>query len=592
MKLPMAVSSATWDLLERLRPDLDLVIDVFDASLTAVLPVSPDPSASALRSLVADGGSADAREHLEAAVRAGRHSLISADGLRIGFYPLRFHRDVVGVLAAAGVDRERATDDESPPARELDRRLDRLGWSLRGSLEADMVVWERIDRADHRARWAESLLPFIDFLQACDDESAVFTAIVQAAGVWGDLDAQVFTRTLQPRYTLEAQLPMRGRDDAPATFDAAFVDACPFGRQAPIRISSIAELEQLGWRSGVSEVTLYPVALGDHPAAWVLAIMGAVDERFDQVFRTLTRTMGARLEAFVSRRVRVLRENLAARMQARDAPVASVAAQMLGDFVSALPISHARLLASPGDDVTRHTLAAVGGTLFGALPTHLPPQESLLQPDRLILPLQVGLSSPAVLDLGASLGASFGIGDTAVAEAGATVLEMWLAGAVRGLSTGSTGLFGSRVTGEFERRISEELDRAHRFNLRTGLIVIDARDKASRRRALGEAPMVEAVRGQLRASDILGQLDDGRLAALLVHTDVQGLDAVAVRMERRLAALSTEAQVPLAVLGTAAFPSAGETAQHLLRAAEADLARRGDALSGRPSRLEATGTTA
>jgi hypothetical protein len=77
------------------------------------------------------------------------------------------------------------------------------------------------------------------------------------------------------------------------------------------------------------------------------------------------------------------------------------------------------------------------------------------------------------------------------------------------------------------------------------------------------------------------------LAALLVHTDGPGVDAVASRMERRLSTLSTEALMPAALLGAAAFPSAGETAQHLLRAAEQDLARRGEAAGLRLSGVDA-----
>jgi len=567
----MAVSSATWDLLERLRPDLDLAIDVFDASLNGLLPSSSDSPIPNLRTLITDEGTPLAREHLQAAARAGRHAIVSAGGLRIGFFPVRYSREVVGVLAVSALDRP-SEGDASGLDHDLDRRIDRLGWTLRATLEADMVVWEKLDRSDQRARWAESVLRFIDYLNACDDEAAVFTAIVQAAAVWADLDAQIFSRTLGEQYVLDASLPIRGRDEAPARFDAAFIDTRPL----PAQLTSIAELEQLGWRSGVSEVTLYPIALGEHPAAWLLAVVGAIDERFDQVFRTLTRTVSQRLESNVARRVRVLREDLARHMQAvDDRAVATVGGEMLSSFVGALPLSHARLLAAPRAGEAPHTLAAVGGDLFGALPGPLPSGGSLFQPDRLVIPLRIGV--PAALDLGAALGETFSLPDTAVAEAAATVIEMWMAGATRALATANTSLFAARVGGDFERRIGEEIERARRFNLRTGLIVIDVNDREAGRGALGEPPVMDAVRGQLRASDILGHLEDGRLAALLVHTDAQGLDAVATRMERRLTNLATEAVVPPAVLGAAAFPSAGETAQHLLRAAEQDLARRGEA---------------
>jgi hypothetical protein len=49
MKLATLISSGTWELLERLRPHLDVTIDLFDATLSP-LPAAPTASAHGHRS--------------------------------------------------------------------------------------------------------------------------------------------------------------------------------------------------------------------------------------------------------------------------------------------------------------------------------------------------------------------------------------------------------------------------------------------------------------------------------------------------------------------------------------------------------------
>jgi hypothetical protein len=547
-------------------PRSDLAIDVFDASLIGLLPASADSTSVTLRGLVADGGSPTIREHLTAAARSGRHAIISTDGLRVGFFPVRFHRDVVGVLTTAAPDPGIAVPEPPSHAGDLDRRLDRLGWALRATLESDMVVWEKLDRSDQRARWAESLLRFIDYLDGCDDEAAVFTAVVQARPC--------------------GAISMRRSSRAPCSTNAPSTRRCPSAgatRRRDVRCG----VHRHAARSPAPDVDCRTRAArlarrrerGDAlpglpwraSGGLVLAVVGTVDDRFDQVFRIDAHGRGTP-RSFVGRRVRVLREDLVAHMQLPTPP-----SRPSQRSCSATSWARSRCRARACGCHPRRRGAADpgrGGPARGRGPAGaLPDTEPLLQPGRLLLPLQVGLAAPGLLVLESGVGETFSLGDTAVAEAGATALEVWLAGAVRGLASATSGQGVTRASGEFERRIAEEIERARRFNLRTGLIVIDASDGEAQRRCLSQAPVVEAVRGQLRASDILGQLVDGRLAALLVHTDAQGVDAVATRMERKLTSLTGDAAIPLAVLGAAAFPSAGETAQHLLRAAEHDLAR-------------------
>jgi hypothetical protein len=108
-----------------------------------------------------------------------------------------------------------------------------------------------------------------------------------------------------------------------------------------------------------------------------------------------------------------------------------------------------------------------------------------------------------------------------------------------------------------------------------GVLVIDTAASSRHRHALALAPVIDAVREHLRASDVLGRLKDGELAALLVHTGSRGLEVVAARLARRLARLAQDQRGPAPILGRAAYPGAGETVQALVEAARTDWERRG-----------------
>ena len=84
-----------------------------------------------------------------------------------------------------------------------------------------------------------------------------------------------------------------------------------------------------------------------------------------------------------------------------------------------------------------------------------------------------------------------------------------------------------------------------------------------------------AVRGELRASDVLGRLSGGELAALLVQTEPDGIEVVARRLRARLEELQSGERVPETILGRAAYPSAGETVEALVDAARRDQEKRG-----------------
>jgi hypothetical protein len=119
----------------------------------------------------------------------------------------------------------------------------------------------------------------------------------------------------------------------------------------------------------------------------------------------------------------------------------------------------------------------------------------------------------------------------------------------------------------FERRIQDEVERAKRFNLGLSLIVIDAEQRNVERGASIPELLVDAVRPELRASDLLGQVRGGALAVLLVHTGVEGAESVSSRLRQRLRAFVSSTQLAAIRLGQAVFSADCQTGDALIQQA-------------------------
>ena len=77
----------------------------------------------------------------------------------------------------------------------------------------------------------------------------------------------------------------------------------------------------------------------------------------------------------------------------------------------------------------------------------------------------------------------------------------------------------------------------------------------------------EALRRELRGSDVTGAMGGTRVAALLTHTDALGLDNVVRRVRQRLADTAERLNVSGLRLGQAAFSPEVRTADALLEMA-------------------------
>lgn len=428
MKLPMVVSPATWDLIERLRSELDVGIDVLDRTLAPLLPEGSHPHAEWLRTLPADRSPGGARERLAAAVRSGRHAVFSHEGFRVGLFPIRYHRDVSGVFVAAVPlpATPTATGSEPVPREEADRRVERIGWTLRATLESDIAIWEKLDRAQHTARWSDGVLRFIAYLHSCESDRDLCAAFVQAAAVWGDFEARAYRRVLGGAFVAEPCPDCGG----PEIFEATLID----GRTGPVSLTSLAELEEVGWRTAAHEMTLLPVVSAIHEPAWLLAIAGRPAEPLLAAFETITRTIAVRLDQLLLSRCDAACQQLATRLAGAPVGAAATAAALLLELSALLPAGQIRLVLGGDDRTTPRVLAAVGATLFRGNGATDPVTSPCRTPERLVLPLGAGSLPPAWLDVAAAVGGRFSVDDAALAERVGRWLEAWLAGAWRALA--------------------------------------------------------------------------------------------------------------------------------------------------------------
>jgi len=76
--------------------------------------------------------------------------------------------------------------------------------------------------------------------------------------------------------------------------------------------------------------------------------------------------------------------------------------------------------------------------------------------------------------------------------------------------------------------------------------------------------MQDAVRQELRGSDVLGTMNEHRVAAILTHTDSSGSDKVVGRLRQRLGEAASRLNLAGVRVGHAAFSPECQTADALL----------------------------
>jgi hypothetical protein len=532
------VSPALSQLLERARARFGLDVEVLDAGLKCVYP----EGGSELDRMIQDSPSI--RRALLDALAGARPERLHRDGVSYQFYPLRHspkRRLAAGLLAI------RQSGSGGSPA------VDAEPWSeiARAVVETDLAASETLGAERQRSRRLSGAFRFVEFITEIADEPALSRALVQAAAVWYDVDARIYRRDLSDAFVLDTWLPGVRPDSASDRLSHDVIGEAVDLR----RLSSAAALSDLG---AGQDVLLVPISGGGR-VDWALALIGSVPADAEVVLRLISRVAGMQYAGLVERRVQVARQQFDGQLSDTTRVPELVAVRVVHLLAEALEASSGSLtLRRQG--LTRR-IAAVGSISDEAMA--IVPAAGLRSPDRIVCTLTLGGEDAAVLDLRAGSGRLFSSDDAVMAEACARALRTWLAGALTSFDA-TAAILDVNAAGvpPFLTRIQEELERARRFDLRLSLILIDVHAPSQ-----AMAQLQDALRRELRGSDVTGAMGGTQVAALLTHTGALGLDNVVRRVRQRLADTAERLNVSGLKLGQAAFSPEVRTADALLELA-------------------------
>jgi len=401
-------------------------------------------------------------------------------------------------------------------------------------------------------------------------ERELIDAVVQAAAIWYDLDARAYKRDLHGRFVLETWLPGADLTSAPRDFSAFSVVTGP----EVIRISSIAEQEQLGWQGLPGDLVMLPIPAGSQAQPrWVVVISDWRDSHVDPCLLMLCQILGAFLEQLAVKQVKKAQQRLLHLLVQSDESLAQAATAVLNELVDVVGAAQARLVVRAAGEAQPRTVASVGGDWAETpLPT-LEPGQSVVSAKRIAVALAMGQEVVAIVDMCPPTDTEFTDTHGMLGEAGAMVLGVWLAGTLKGVADGGQARMQA-PTADFEVQIAEEVRLAARLNHSAGLLVIDmAQSAAEGVPRIGPSIIPEDVSRQIRSSDFAGRLEGGDLGVLLISADAQGLALAATRIRQRLDEAARRAGFPSVTLGLAAFSPGAQSVATVVARARANAVR-------------------
>ena len=528
------VSPTLSQLLERARVRFGVEVEILDARLKNLYPEGGTDLSRMIH------GSSAVRSALFDALAAGRPHRLDGSGLHYRIYPLgrsSKRRQPAGLLAVRGSQSE------------VGHTLDAEPWSdlARAIVEADLAASDTLSEERLRTRRLRGAFSFLEFVIAAADEGALATALVQAAAVWYDVDARVYRRNLAGELALHTWLPGVQPDAEPRNLNAHLL-----GSEAAL--ARIETWGGLGDDGSGHEAVLVPLSATAR-ADWVLVLIGSVPAEADAVLRLVGQVAGTQLSSIAARQQDEARAEFEALLKQDVKAPELVAMRVVHELAHAVKASSASLTLTRMGQERR--IAAIGPGVDGSAAAIF---DRLYSPDHFVRVMSLGHDDLAVLDLRAAAGAAFTPEAAATTETCVAVLQTWLLGALSSFdaAVSMTDSLAPNAPG-FSARIQEELERARRFDLRLALILIDVAAPSDT-----VAQLQEALRRELRGSDVTGKMSGSQVAALLTHTDAMGLDNVVRRLKHRLADAAERLNVSDVKLGQAAVSPDVRTAEALL----------------------------
>ena len=476
-------------------------------------------------------------EEVLKALRTGEVRVGQIRGAAFGVFPLRRVREVVGCLVAS----QRVTTDKASSAAV--RTIEEAGALARGILESDLQVNGQLAASQALTRRLHATLRFLGQLGTYESDRDVMHAVLHAATVWFDLECRIYSRRPDGRFVLSGALP--GVEQAGQPLEAERAAQLVAARRFP----PAGELDDLGFNGRKDEVLVLPVGIGE--PAWLILLAGSLDSNVELTFGAIARVLTGDLQARELARLERWQNRLAQLPSATRAVPEHALAELLEELVREAGAENAKITVA--DRGARRQLATVGnGTSLYA------GDGASDDPAQLSVTIPVSSDTSANLTL---VGAGpLGPGAAALVQTWVKALRPWLAEVALGGSR-PRPIEADSETSVFERRIQEEVERAKRFNLGLGLVLIGPGEPLSHARMTFDT-VAAAVRPELRASDLLGRLRTGMMAVVLVHAGADGAESVTERLSARLSALRPE--LPGVQLGRAVFTPECTSAEELI----------------------------
>jgi hypothetical protein len=407
-----------------------------------------------------------------------------------------------------------------------------------------------------RLRRLSAVMRFLGHMRESTTERDLVVSLIQAAAVWYDLDARAYRRELNGRFVLDAWLPGAEVTHDPGELNIQSIVA----PDAPTHISAINELEQHGWHSVQGEILLLPVRCGDQVRR-VLVISGPVEREIEATLMLVCRSAGGVLDELTARRGRDMQERLARRMAVSSGHFQACVRAVLEEYLAAVEAAGARVAVTHVAEQPL-TLYSTGGEGWAAEPVpSLAAGTAEISSHRIALGFSLGNDTNAVIELLASPARPFSVERAQAARVGGDVLCVWLSGISLGATQNLAERKGAGVPSAppYEDKVQAELARAKRLSLAGGVLVASVPGSSVPDPRVISV-VIQAVREELRSSDLLGQLGSGDIAAVLVRTNPDGVARASVRVRERLDALARSHQLPPVVVGHALYPgTAGES---------------------------------
>ncbi len=268
---------------------------------------------------------------------------------------------------------------------------------------------------------------FLGHMRGSADERELMLSLIQAGAVWYDLDARIYRRELNGRFTLEVWLPGADVTNDPREID---VDAV-LTPDAPTHISSINDLEQHGWQSVQGEVLLLPIA-ATSLVRRVLVVAGPVEREVEATMMVVCRSAGSVLDQLAEKRGHEVRDRLARRIATATNAFGPSLRAVVDEYVRIVDAAAARVV------MTRAELPAVriystGGQMWTSEEApRLAPGAIELSTRRIAIGFALRKGTAGAVELLAPPDRPFTVERAEAAVVGADVLAVWLAGHVAG----------------------------------------------------------------------------------------------------------------------------------------------------------------